>query len=200
MERILKTVSWNWDRPSCVLWGHATFTDGSTASVGVPLAKVVSTFELHAAEQGITAAPYVGAVDSVDGFFSGLKRLAKKAYKGVKKAVKATRKTLAKGIKAAGSVVQSKLLKTAVSGLAVAFPAVGGPALAALTAANAAYGSYKKAGSAITAVSKGKPFPGMPPALRQGLRVVNSVKKLASAPRRTAMQSMGLAALRSVQA
>jgi hypothetical protein len=168
--------------------------------MGIPLAKVVSIFEAHASEHGLTAAPYVGAVDSVDGFFSGISRLAKSAYRKVKKTVASTRKTLAKGIKVMGTVVQSKYTKMIVGGLAVAFPAVGGPALAALTAANAAYGAYKKADSAITAVSKGKSFPGMPKELRTGLAVVNSVRALAKNPRKNPLQLMGAAALKSVRA
>lgn len=200
MDRMLKSVSWKWDHPSCVLWAHVTFTDGTGSSLGIPLAKVVSIFESHAAVQGLVSAPYVGAVDSVDGFFSGISRMAKSAYRGVSKAVKATRSTLAKGIKGFGKVVTNKYLKMAVGGLAVAFPAVGGPALAALTAANAAYGTYKKAGSAIDAVTKGRPLPGMPPALKQGLAVANAARRLASNPRKNPLQLMGAAALKSVRA
>lgn len=201
MEKQIKKLGWRWDRTTCVLWGNVTFTDGSTSSVGIPLATVVAHFDAAASALGIHSAPFVGDVDSVDGFFSGIKRLAKKVGRVAKKAVRTTQKTLAKTVHVASGVVRSKLLKTAVSGLAVAFPAVGGPALAALTAANAAANVYDKADKAITtvrSVARGRsPIPAATAAIRRVTDMQANVRRLTQS--RSPMAGMAVAALKSVQ-
>jgi hypothetical protein len=199
MAKTLKSIGWKWDTASGILWANIAYSDGTASALGIPLAQVVATFERHASELGLVAGPYVAGVDSVEGFFSSVRKMAKKATKTVKKAVKKTQKTLAKGIKAAGKAAGNKYLKGAVAGLAVAFPAVGGPALAALTAANAAYATYQKADSALSDVRRlGKQTASAARAISRGQNVATAARRLAS--QRSPLANMAKAALRSVPA
>jgi hypothetical protein len=160
----------------------------------------VRTFEASAAEVGLLEPAFVGDVDTVEGLFSGIKKLAKKAARTVKKAVKKTQKALAKGVKIAGKVVTSKYMKYGVSALAVAFPAVGAPALAALAAANAAYMTYDKADKAIASAKRlGKQTYQTAAAIRRGANVRNSVKALAGRVNQDPNARMAIAALKSVK-
>lgn len=197
---MLKRVEWQWDRKSCILWASATVSDGRSYAIGIPLSHVVRTFEISAAEVGLCAPPFVGDVDSVEGLFSGIKKLAKSAGKAVGKAVKKTQKALAKGVAAAGKAVTSKYTRIGVGVLAVAFPAVGAPALAALTAANAAYATYRKADSALqTARVLGKATGQTARAISKGANVQRSVKALASRAQSDPNARMAIAALKTVK-
>lgn len=197
---ILKRLEWHWDTKSCILWAAATVSDGRSYSIGIPLAHVVRTFEVSAAEVGLCAPPFVGDVDSVEGLFSGIKKLAKKASKTVAKAVKKTQKVLAKGVATAGKVVTSKYTRIGVGALAVAFPAVGAPALVALTAANAAYATYRKADQAISTAKKiGKTTAQTAKAISKGANVQRSVKLLGSKAQTDPRARMAIAALRTVR-
>lgn len=201
---LLKKIEWQWDRGACILWAKATLDNGMSYSVGIPLAHVVRTFEAHAAEVGLCTAPYVGDVDSVDGLFSGVKRLVSKATRPVrtkvKRVIKRTQKTLAKGIATTGKVVTSKYVRYAGIGLAAAFPAVGAPALAALAAANAAYGTYRAGDKALqTARSVGKHTYATARAVAKGQNVRRSVRQLASRAATDRHARMAVAALKSVK-
>lgn len=200
----LKRLDWRWDKASCILWAAATLSDGSAYSVGIPLAHVVATFDAEAAFVGVPIYDIVGdePVDSVEGLFSKVKKLAKKVTpKIVQKAVARTQKTLAKGVSAAGKVVTSKYTRIAVTGLAVAFPAVGGPAVAALAAANAAYGAYRAGDAALTtAKSIGKQTLATASAIRKGQNVKRAVSQLASRAAYDAKARFAVAALKSVKA
>lgn len=200
----LKRVEWKWDKSACILWAAATMSDGQSYAVGIPLAHVVATFDAEAAMVGVPIYDIVGdePVDSVEGLFSKIKKLANKVTpKIVKKAVARTQKTLAKGIAGAGKVVTSKYTRIAVTGLAVAFPAVGGPAVAALAAANAAYGAYRAGDAALaTAKSIGKQTIATATAIRKGQNVKRAVKQLASRAAYDAKSRLALAALKTVKA
>lgn len=197
MAKTLKSIGWKWDTASGILWANVAYSDGTASALGIPLAQVVATFERHASELGLVAGPYVAGVDSVEGFFSSVKKMAKKATKTVKKAVKKTQKTLAKGIKAAGKAAGNKYLMAGMAGLAVAFPAVGGPGLAALTAANAAYKAYQQGDKALQVVKAvGKQTVQTTRAIARGKNVAASVRQLAS--KRSPLAKMAAAALRSV--
>src|SRR5512139_3981364 len=197
---MLKSVEWQWDRKSCILWASATVSDGRSYAIGIPLAHVVRTFEVSAAEVGLCAPPFVGDVDSVEGFLSGIKKLAKSAGRTVTKAVKKTQKALAKGVAAAGKVVSSKYTRIGVGALAVAFPAVGAPALAALTAANSAYATYRKADSALQSAKViGKATGQTARAISKGANVQRSVKLLAYRAQQDPNARMAIAALKSVK-
>lgn len=199
MAKTLKSIGWKWDTASGILWANVAYSDGTASALGIPLAQVVATFERHASELGLVAGPYVAGVDSVEGFFSSVKKMAKKATKTVKKAVKKTQKTLAKGIKAAGKAAGNKYVMGAVGGLAVAFPAVGGPALAALTAANAAYKTYQQADKALGVVKAvGKQTLQTSRAIARGKNVAVAARRLAT--KRSPLANMAKAALRSVPA
>ena len=197
---LLKSIEWQWDHKSCVLWAKATVADGRSYAIGIPLAHVVRTFEVSAAEVGLLEPAFVGDVDSVEGLFSGIKKLAKGAAKTVKKAVKKTQKALAKGVAVAGKAVTSKYTRIGVGALAVAFPAVGAPALAALSAANAAYATYQKADRALTtAKTLGKATGQTARAIAKGANVQRSVKALAARAQQDPNARMAIAALKSVK-
>lgn len=197
---MLKSVEWQWDRKSCILWAAATTSDGRSYAIGIPLAHVVRTFEVSAAEVGLCAPPFVGDIDSVEGLFSGIKKLAKSAGKTVTKAVKKTQKALAKGVATAGKVVTSKYTRIGVGALAVAFPAVGAPALAALSAANAAYAVYRKADVALaSAKTVGKATGATARAISKGANVQRSVKALAVRAQQDPNARMAIAALKTVK-
>lgn len=200
----LKKLDWRWDHKACILWAAATLSDGQSYAVGIPLAHVVATFDSEAAMVGVPIYDIVGdePVDSVEGLFSKIKKLAKKvAPPIVRKAVARTQKVLAKGIAGAGKVVTSKYTRIAVTGLAVAFPAVGGPAVAALAAANAAYGAYRAGDAAMTtARSIGKQTIATARAIRRGQNVQSAVKQLASRAAYDAKARFAVAALKSVKA
>jgi hypothetical protein len=91
------------------------------------------------------------APESIDGFLSGITRFIKKATKPIGRAIKKTTrrlkkaawraaKTVAKAgrytVRAARSIAKSKAFGTALGGLSLVMPAVGGPALAAWAVAN----------------------------------------------------------------
>lgn len=197
---MLNRIEWQWDTKSCILWAQATVSDGRSYSIGIPLAHVVRTFEASAAEVGILEPAFVGDVDSVEGLFSGIKKLAKSAGKAVGKAVKSTQKALAKGVAKAGKVVTSKYLRYGVGALAVAFPAVGAPALAALSAANAAYATYQKGDQALkSAKTLGKATAQTSRAIARGANVQRSVQALAAKAKQDPNARMALAALKTVK-
>lgn len=177
---LVKSLSWRWDRAKCILWGDVAFADGQSLSVGLPLAHVVATFDACAAREGVMAGPFVGDVDSVDGLFSGIKRLAKSAGRAVSRAVKSTTKVLAKGVetaaRAAKTVARSQLTSWGVKALAVAVPFVGVPALAAHRAANEALDAYDRAKQVA---QQGVRTAQQAAALRQGRNVVSAMRQLA---------------------
>jgi len=178
-----------------VLWAHATFFDGETVGVGLPLAHVVATFDAVTKEFGLEFGPYVGACESVDGLFSSIKKLARKVTpKVLRPALDKATNVLEKVAKTGATVVKSKYTSYALAGLAVVCPAVGGPALAAqqaaraallvADAANAAYNAGSKTAQAAQQIAKGR-------------NVVQAVRRLAPVNNRN---RMALAALKSVAA
>lgn len=176
---LVKSLSWRWDRQKCILWGDVAFGDGQSLSVGLPLAHVVATFEACAAREGVMAGPFIGDVDSVDGLFSSIKRLAKKAGKAVSSAVKSTTKVLARGVetaaRAAKTVARSQITSLGIKALAVAVPFVGVPALAAHRAANEALNAYDRAKSVA---QQGARTAQQIATVKQGQNVVAAMRRL----------------------
>jgi hypothetical protein len=201
-EVTIRSLSWRWDKPSCVLWGDCTLTNGSTLSVGLPLAKVVATFDACAVECGLQLPPMVGAVDSVDGFFSSIssaiKSVTRPIAKAAKKAVAATHKVLAKTVAATASVVKSKYLSYALTAVSAVCPAIGGPALAAQLAAKNALNVYEDAKRAKEMVQNGARDAATIARVAKGGTIMRAVQQL---PRiATPKAGLAAAALRSLPA
>lgn len=198
MNRMVKRVSWKWDRAAGVLWAAVSFDDGQTAAVGIPLAQVVATFDQTAAEIGLALPPFVGSIESVDGLFSSIKSVTKSVGKLAKKAVKQTTKRLGDVAKTAATVVRSKYTTAALGAVAVAFPAVGGPALLAQQAAARAAAAVETAKQAKNLVERGVRTVGVVRAAHAGSQVVRNVQRLAQSNNPAAR--MAIAALQSVRA
>jgi hypothetical protein len=190
----VKRLGWRWDRVHSVLWGDVVTSDGQRLSIGLPLAAVAALFDRSAAEVGLLCPPFVGAVESVDGLFSGIKKLAKGAAKLTKSAVRLTTTAATKVVKAHVAVLRSKVTGYALSGLAVAFPAVGAPALGAYAAANKAISLYEDAKRAKDA---GVKTIRTAAAIARGANVQKSVRRLASSSAPQAR--LAVAALKSVR-
>lgn len=198
MEHVIKSFEWQWDKPKCILWFHAIFTDGFKASVGLPLAHVVATFDQCAAEVGLCYPPLVGDVDSVDGLFSSIKRAVKKVGNVAKSAVKLTVKSVTQTAKIGAKVVRSKYTGYLLAAVAVAFPAIGGPALAAQQAAKRAMDMYEDAQRAKRALQAGaKQTTAIVKSISRGQNVQQSIRQLAA--NNTPLGRMAVAALQSHQ-
>jgi hypothetical protein len=94
-----------------------------------------------------------------EGAISSITSVASKAYQStIKKvgqqAVKVARKGVSYVGKGALTIARSKLVGTALSGVAIAFPAVGAPALAAWGAANRAANAYDAARAGVKGASQ----------------------------------------------
>lgn len=198
MNHIVKRVGWRWDKQACVLWATVTFVDGQSASVGLPLAQVVATFDHEAAQVGLALPPFVGSVESVDGLFSSLKSVTRSVGKLAKKAVKQTTKRLKDVAKTAATVVRSKYTTAALGALAVAFPAVGGPALLAQQAAARIAAAAQQANQARKMVASGVRSARVLQAASNGPKLAQNVRRVAKS--NSPMARMMVAALKSTRA
>lgn len=193
----IRTLAWRWDRPKCILWADVVLVSGEKMSVGLPLAHVTATFDACSADVGFNCPPLVGAVDSVDGFFSAIKKAAKGVTKAAKAAVKVTTKVLKKAVAVHVAIVKSKLTTYALSGLAAVVPAVGAPALAAQLAAKKALDMYEQAKAAKSALQNGaKKTPQLVAAVARGGSIMRSVQSLSRIS--TPQARFAAAALRSL--
>jgi hypothetical protein len=164
---------------------------------------VVATFDACAAEVGLELPPMVGAVDSVDGLFSSLKRAVSKVVpksirKLANKAIATTTKVLKKTVAVASTVARSKYMSYGLSALAVVVPAVGVPALAAQMAAKRALDMYEDAKKAKALVQRGVRSAGAIAAVTRGGNVLQAVNKLART--NTPQARFAVAALKSLPA
>ena len=199
---IVRTLSHRWDRQTCILWFSATFTDGHTVQVGLPLAHVVATFDSCAAQVGLQLPAFVGdpEVGSVDGLFSKIKRTVKKAGKLGLRATGLTDKTLGKIAKVAAKVARSKALSgvLAVSAFVPGLNVIGAAGLAAQQAAKLALNVLDNANRAKALLRSGVKNAKILKAIAQGANVQRSVRQLAK--NTSADARMAIAALKSVQA
>lgn len=200
MDILIRSMNWRWDREKCILWSDLQFADGKQLSVGVPLSRVIAMFDAFAVEHGLSLPPLVGAVDSVDGFFSAVTKAVKSVSKSVSKAakatVKATTSALKATVKATASVVRSKYMTYALTAVSTVLPAVGGPALAAQLAAKRALDVYEKAKQAKAQVQAGVRTASNIAAVTRGGNVMQSVRRLAS--NNSPQARLAVAALRSL--
>jgi hypothetical protein len=199
---IVRTLSHRWDRQTCILWFTATFTDGHTVQVGLPLAHVVATFDACAQQVGLQLPPMVGdpEVESVDGLFSKIKRTVKKAGKLAQRATGLTDKRLGKLAKIAAKVARSKALSgvLAVSAFVPGLNVIGAAGLAAQQAAKLALTALENAKRAKMLLKSGIRTAKVMKAIAQGANVQRSVRQLAKDT--SADARMAIAALKSLPA
>lgn len=186
----LRSISWQWDHQRRILWARATMTDGQTWGIGIPLARVVAEFDTALLEEGIHEPAELGACYSVAGFFGRVKRLAKKATRPVRKAVTRTTGRLTRTVtrtvsryarpvgRYALQAARSRRVGMALGVAAMACPAVGGPALAAWSAANRAAAIYDQAQSARRQIATGRSTPAALAAVNRGMQVQQVVRAL----------------------
>jgi hypothetical protein len=199
-RHIVRTLSHRWDRQTCILWFCATFTDGQSVQVGLPLAHVVATFDACAAEVGLQMPALVGDVESVDGLFSKIKKAVKKAGKLGLKATGLTDKRLGKIAKIAAKVARSKALTGVLAATAFVpgLNAIGAAGLAAQQAAKLALNVLDNAKRAKALLRSGVRTAKVMKAIAQGANVQRSVRQLAKDT--SADARMAIAALKSLPA
>lgn len=213
MSTTAKSIQWQWDRGGRKLWAHIHTSNGQKVSVGFPLSTVAMTFDEELGRCGCVEPAMVGDYESVDGFLSRVKRVAKKATpkkliasttrsatrgfvpqavwkKAVPKAIQKTHAKLAQkavqahqagydyGKKYGMAAARSKTLGAGLGATAVAFPAVGGPALGAWVAANRAVTAYDRAMAAKQQIQRGLKNPQAVAALAKGQAVQAAVRRL----------------------
>lgn len=199
-RHIVRTLSHRWDRQACILWFSATFTDGYSVQVGLPLAHVVATFDACAAQVGLQMPPLVGDVESVDGLFSKVKKAVKKAGKLGLKATGLTDKRLGKIAKVAAKVARSKALTGVLAATAFVpgLNAIGAAGLAAQQAAKLALNVLDNANRAKALLKSGVRTAKVMRAIAQGANVQRSVRQLAKDT--SADARIAIAALKSLPA
>lgn len=201
-RHIVRTLSHRWDRQTCILWFCATFTDGQSVQVGLPLAHVVATFDACAAQVGLQLPPFVGdpEVGSVDGLFSKVKRTVKKAGKLGLKATGLTDKRLGQIAKVAAKVARSKALTGVLAATAFVpgLNAIGAAGLAAQQAAKLALNVLDNANRAKALLKSGVRTAKVMKAIAQGANVQKSIRQLAKDT--SADAKIAIAALKSLPA
>jgi hypothetical protein len=199
-RHIVRTLSHRWDRQTCILWFCATFTDGQSVQVGLPLAHVVATFDACAAQVGLQMPALVGDVESVDGLFSKVKKAVKKAGKLGLKATGLTDKRLGQIAKVAAKVARSKALTGVLAATAFVpgLNAIGAAGLAAQQAAKLALNILDNANRAKALLKSGVRTAKVMKAIAQGANVQRSVRQLAKDT--SADARMAIAALKSLPA
>jgi len=78
MATTARSVSWHWDRGVGKLVATVETTNGQTVRVKFPLSHVACTFDEELSACGIVEPAQVGDYESVDGFLSRIRRVAKK--------------------------------------------------------------------------------------------------------------------------
>lgn len=192
MNVTMRSLAWQWDRTAGVLWARVTLADGRKFGIGLPLGHVVTTFDGACLAEGLDEPPQVGECATVSGLFGRIKRLAKKAKKATRRAVSRTTRSLRRrvgrtamrwgryGGRLALKAARSKRLGAALGVAAVAFPAVGGPALGAWAAANQATKRYDQGRQALKAIRRGSRNPRVLRAARNAQRIARSTRYLAA--------------------
>jgi hypothetical protein len=215
MATVVRKIAWQWDRAGRNLWANITTNNGQLVRVGFPLGQVALTFDEELGRCGIVEPAQVGDYESVDGFLSRVRRVAKRAVKRVKQAphaytraatrgfvpravfrrvapkalqrtqrrleraaISAQRRAERTGKKYGMAAARSKTLGAGLGAAAVAFPAVGGPALGAWTAANRAVKIYDQAQAARQAIQRGVRNPQTMAAAARGVAMQQAARRL----------------------
>lgn len=228
MSTTAERIDWRWDRGRNRLTAAILTSNGQTVRVHFPLSHVAMCFDQELGRCGIVEAPMVGDYESVDGFLSRIKRATRKATRGIKRSAgrgfipkaiqkkvvpkfvrRAQSRLTGAAFRAADTVhrygkkygmkaARSRALGSALGATAVAFPAVGGPALGAWAVANRAVKAHDAAKAAGRQLQRGIRNPRAMATVARGRAVQSAVRALPG--RNDPRSRMALAALRSVPA
>ena len=140
----IRRLAHRWDRANGVLWLAIQTNDGRRYSVGIPVGHYASMLCHYLKREGVICQPEVGEdLQSVDGLFGFVKRVARKASRAVKRATRKvgravvrTAKKAIKGVRKAAQKYGAAALKAAASGASLV-PGIGSGVAAGLAAAGA---------------------------------------------------------------
>jgi hypothetical protein len=179
------------------LWCRVPRIDGGFVWVGIPAPE--AHFALTNAQQaeGISDPDILnGDIETLNGFFKRFKRFVKRAPRAAKKLGRSLARGAAVVARKVDKTVRHPALRGALMATAVAFPAVGAPALKALNAAARVTPKIRAATKAADELVRGRPVSLLQRAqITEADRVRHVIKSLP--PRE---QAMLLGALRRFQA
>lgn len=163
VPRELRGLGWTWTEHGPIV--HLDL-NGSSVAVLVPLRRVRVEFGRELAAVGY---PYeaVGAVESVGGFFSSIKKAVKRVGKAAKGAVRKAAKGVSRVARKYGTkalaygkrIVRDKRFRAGLAIASVAVPALA-PAAAAVETANRALDYYERGKRVAERVARGIERPG----------------------------------------
>lgn len=198
----VSSVVFRWDHARQALAAEVT-SDVGNVCVYFPVAIVQKEFNLALRQLGYHFLPSVGEYVTIEGFFSWVKKATKKVGRAMKSAARTVGHKLAKVAKLAKplsrlakGIARSKLVGTALGGVATVFPAVGAPALAAWAAAHRGVVALDQAEAAAKRIKKGIHNASDLVAVRNAKQLVAGARKLAGSAHPAA--KLAAAALRSV--
>lgn len=204
----LGRITWTWDERRNTLTAHTVCPSGKRIRVDFAVPVVAAVFEQELGRcvplGTVMILPELGETITVLGFLKRIKKIARKvAPAPVKKAMAFTTKRLTPHVQRAArvadrvgrgavKVASSPAFGAAAGGLAVAFPAVGGPAVAAYLAANKAQQAIKTYDQVRSAVSRGRQLPAarnLPQLAQRAQHVRQSVRALPRTPAGSMLRS-----------
>lgn len=228
--------NWRWNRGLNTLVAQVEIVGSPDMEVHIPIERVSMDYAEILGDLGYdrVSCAEVGAMSSVDGFLSKVRRIAKRSVKGVKRQVttgipyepafvrSARRKLLGRRLNAlhdryrgkvhravmrsqqvasryGKAAARSKQLGAALGGAAVAFPAVGGPALAAWTAGNRYVTYADQAKRALRSAKVSRVTPQQRAMISRGRQVVQGLRRAQSMQGDPRAQML-MAALKSLPA
>ena len=146
-QTIVRELAFHFDRESEMIVFQGTMQDGSGFQVAFPISHVSTVFDQHAQAMGYANVAIMGDVATIDGFFGKITHAIGHGMRSVYDHTIRTVGTHAAHYGRAGlhfvghegqALARSKTFGTVLGGVAVCFPAVGAPALAAWGAAHTA--------------------------------------------------------------
>lgn len=159
----VRCLGMKWDRARNALLAAVQLDDGRSVSVAFPVSSVCTTFEAECAAVDIYLPPTVEGRDTIAGLGRMIKRARRAAGRTVKRATRTVRRAMrstmgriaTQAVHLAKQAARSKALGAALGAAAVAFPAVGGPALAAWATANRVVAMADQAERSVKRVQRG---------------------------------------------
>jgi len=154
----IQSIDFTWDPMAHTLVFMVALTNGYTVNVAFPISAVSAHFNALLQRMGYQPPPQLnGPIESLDGFFGSISHAFSSVGHGAESAFNHTIESFAKhavhyvgvGAKDFGKVgaglARSRTFGAVLGGVAMVFPAVGGPALAAWSAAHTAVTMYDNA-------------------------------------------------------
>jgi len=180
----VRTIDKRWDWNTHKLIVEVGLSDGRTVGIAFPVGHMHIALDESLGELGYYEPCEMGdEFDSIGSLFSRIKKLAKKIGRTVSRSAvgKMYKKTIGRAEHLALTVgrklARSKAVGAIAGVAATAFPAVGGPALAAWTIANRAMTIHDQAQKAKALIARGVKHPALFAKVAQGKRVAQSLVK-----------------------